>query len=148
MQTVYIILPGRQPLPFYLCSNSYTQAIDSQPFKSNIVIVVTLVISLAIHILVQLKVLIHKAKDSSVQPSGIPKSNRGQNFESWNLTSFIASICCLLSTGLFLFTVFLFNRLEPSKFNEVKILRTIKPSKAEGISIVYLYFLLSTRSID
>jgi len=119
---VLILLPGRQPFPLYFCSNSYYQISDSQPLKSYKLITLTLAISLIIHILVQMRIMIHKAKESSVQPAaiGLTMARRQQNLDDWNLTSFIANICCLLSTGLILLTTFQFSHYESLIFNQVK----------------------------
>ena len=115
-------MPGRQPFQFYLCSNSYNQAYDSQPYKSSKGITSILIASILVHIYVQVRIKLYKAKNNSVLPTtqGRVGANLPQNLDDWNLTSIVANACCLLCTGLFLVTIFQVNRLEPSKFNQVK----------------------------
>ena len=116
-------MPGRQTLQFYLCSNSYNQVFDSLPFKSNKSITFTLVLSITVHLYVQVRIKIYKAKKNTVLPTAqgyAAAANLLQTLDDWNLASFVANASCLVSTALFLVTIFQINRLEPSKFNEAR----------------------------
>jgi len=85
--------------------------------------IATLFLSVVVHIYVQVRIKVYKAKNNAVIPAttGPAHSQFPKNLEDWKLTSFVANASCLLSTGLFLVTIYQINRLEPSKFNQVLI---------------------------
>ena len=68
-QSIFVFMPGRQPLQFYLCSNQLSEEIDALPHKVNWPSTLVLITSVVLHLIFSCRIKRFKAKQQrSVQP--------------------------------------------------------------------------------
>ena len=101
---MFVILPGRQPLNFYLCSsNPNMWDLDSEPPKLNWQILVIQTISIFIHIVFNARIKMYNLKLQKTVPV-MHNTERAKQFnltliESRVITDFATNLFCLLVIG-------------------------------------------------
>ena len=101
---MFVILPGRQPLNFYLCSsNPNMWDLDSEPPKLNWQILVIQTISIFIHIVFNARIKMYNLKLQKTVPV-MRNAERTKQFnltliESRVITDFATNLFCLLVIG-------------------------------------------------
>ncbi len=113
-QFIYVILPGRQPLHYYLCTNLQPDK-DSQ-FKQNWPTLILQVVSLSIHIFVNVKIkILNKKQIKSVQ-----QLTFSEQMESQSISDFLTSLLVVVASSSFLITSSIINNAHPYEFNKVR----------------------------
>ena len=126
-QTVFVLLPGRPPLHYYLCSNKIDLSqLDKLPFKLNWPLLSLLTISFAIHIFVNVKVKIMKVKQQrsidALTFSDKLKFGDILSMDNRSISDFFTSFMTVGVPCSFFLTLVLINRVNPIEFNKVRLL--------------------------
>ena len=120
-QAIFIILPGRQPIQFYLCTDNVPVEFESHPLKLNWMMLILLTTSFILHICVWLKIAHFKAKHNLVVPLGQPAPVLPGNntmMENHSISNFVTNVFSLLSlSGIFI--IVYINQQLPSFFTQV-----------------------------
>jgi len=121
-QAIFIWMPGRQPLQFYLCSNQIRDT-EHLPFKQNWISISLLILSFILYIVASLKI---KWFSSKQKHSVVPLTHHQQSqcinisfVESRSLSDYVTNICTILGTSAFLGTLLGINRSNPITFTQV-----------------------------
>ena len=125
-QSVYVILPGRQHLQFYLCSNKLDfSQLDNSSFKANWLTTIFQIASFAIHIFVNIKIKILKTKQQNSLDALSP-SNQLKYGDIWwmdnrSMSDFLTIFLAVAASSLYLIISFVVNHNNPLEFNQVTI---------------------------
>jgi hypothetical protein len=137
-QALYVYLPGKQPLTFYLCCGKKPPPmVDTSPTKVNIVSICLHLVCLAFHLFVTLKMNISQYK--------LARSQDSTTLSRFLLRSLHSSMLVLtLGINLFLFLVVMFkaNSLKMSEVNQYPNYFYI-----HGMLIIYPVFSTTTLTI-
>lgn len=115
-QVVHSLLPGRQPMNFYICSGICPDSSDVAFAKVNYVLIGTHVFSFLAHIVVRLKIFVFKWS-SSTSNGGCVTSKFVTNFENQSLSDFTTNIAMVVLMGFATVTVTIVNNLKPEEAN-------------------------------
>jgi len=127
-QSVFVLLPGRQPLQYYLCLN-LSHSPSSDIFKMNWSFLLLQAISFAIHIFVNVKVKMLKAKQKQSTEILLSQSHQLKlgdllTMESRSISDYLTSFLCLTASSSVVITTSIINWINPIQFNKVKFLKT------------------------
>ncbi len=121
-QFIYVILPGRQPLHYYLCTNLQPDQ-DSQ-FKQNWPTLILQVVSFSIHIFVNVKIkILNKKQIKSLQHwtfSEQMKLGDILSMESQSISNFLTSLLVVVASSSFIITSSIINNTHPYELNKVR----------------------------
>ncbi len=121
-QAVFVMLPGRQPLQYYLCLN-LSHSTLSDNFKMNWSFLLLQAISFAIHIFVNVKVKMLKAKQTHstkiLTQSHQLKLGDLLTMESRSISDYLTSFLCLTASSSVVITTSIINWINPIKLNKV-----------------------------
>jgi hypothetical protein len=123
-----VILPGKPTLQFYLCSNKFELSqLDKSAFKPNWPLLSLLAFSVAIHIFVNVKIKILKAKQKHsfdvLTFSDQMKLGDIVSIDKQTMSDFLTNFLNVIAASPFFITAFLINQRNPIEFNKVKTLR-------------------------
>ena len=118
-QILHSLLPGRQPMNFYICSGIYPDTNDVTLVKMNHVLIWIQALSVLIHIVVRLKIFVFKLKTSSTNVDKVSclTSTFLTNFENQSLSDFTTNIVMIVLLGIETVTVHFVNNLKPEDAN-------------------------------
>ncbi len=121
-QSVYIILPGRQPLHYHVCS---VLRVVEPELKQNWTLVVTMAITLTIHIFVNAKIKMLKIKQQHSHDvptfSDFLKCEDISMMEQQTISDFLTSFLTVIAISIFFVTSFLIKWTNPLEFAKVTI---------------------------
>ena len=121
-QCIFIHLPGRQPLQFYLCKGSFTPEEENLPLKLNWLSLIIFCPSMIMHILIYIRIRYYIKQQHSILPltlSSCLKLEQISTMEKQSLSNNTTNICGVLALSLVFGTVFGMNQPKPSFFNQV-----------------------------
>ena len=121
-QSVYIILPGRQPLHYHMCSG--LKVIEPE-LKQNWTFYFVLAISLTVHIFVNAKIKMMKIKQQHSHDvptfSDFLKCEDISMMEQQTISDFLTSFLTVIAISIFFVTSFLIKWTNPLEFAKVTI---------------------------
>jgi hypothetical protein len=117
---VFVFLPGREPMSYYVCVGRDPAEDDKLPTKLNITHYIVGYSSLAIHILMSLRIFWYKNKlKRSVGIAGLDQKKLFlKTFEKNSLSNFTTLTCSLILTIAFGFLFLKYTQTEPQNFNK------------------------------
>ena len=123
-QSVFIILPGRQPVNYYLCTNQsdFSQT-DNSSIKLNWSLMLVQILSFAVHVFVNVKIKILTAKQRrSLDVLTVADQQKFGDIslmDSRSISDFLTTFLTVASSSSFIIAVFIVNRTNPLEFNKV-----------------------------
>ncbi len=125
-QSVFVILPGRQPLQYYLCSNKVDfSQMDDSALKLNWSFLVLQVFSVAIHILAKIRFQIFKVKQQQPVDTQQIKYSDLLAMKKQSISKIFSSFLSIVVFSSAVITGFIINRTNPFEFNKVTFLISI-----------------------
>ena len=125
-QTIYVLMPGRQPLQFYLCSNHLNREIASLPVKFNWLAIVLFIKTVFGHVFMSFKIRQLKEKQKRlVLPLTHPDQARFDCIsiiEKQSLSDFVTNLFTIFGAGVLLGSVCVMNWPNPLSFSNVSFL--------------------------
>jgi len=122
-QSIFIFLPGRQPLQFYLCSNQINEEVDALPHKVNLPSTLLLIGSINLHMLVSWKIRRFKAKQLTsvlpMQQSEQARLNDISLVEKRSLSDVVTNLFTIAGTIVLVASLAITNWPKPSFFTSV-----------------------------
>jgi hypothetical protein len=117
------MLPGRQPLHYYFCTN--LQPEKNSEFKTNWSVLILQAMSFAIHILVNVKIRIFKVKQKqfvgALTFSDHMKFGDILSMESRSISDYMTSILAVVaSSSFFIISSIINHHTNPYEFNQVR----------------------------
>jgi hypothetical protein len=119
-QFVFVYLPGRQRIGYYICAGRDPAEDYALPTKSNITHYIIVCSSLAIHILVSLRIFFYKnkIKNNIDDISCIQKNTILKTLEKQSITDFVTVTTGFISAFIFAYVFFKYSQIEPKNFNQ------------------------------
>jgi hypothetical protein len=121
-QFIFIYMPGKQSINFYLFSGINPDDDDDQPRKINISILVILIASIIVHLFVNIRIFFYKIKAKSIVSeqnfSTQSKNMFIKTLENQNLADFTIFTGYLIGCGSLGVLVTKLSRLEPWELNK------------------------------
>ena len=131
-QIVFVLLPGRQPLHYHLCTNIQ---LDDLEFKPNWSLLILLMISFAIHIFVNVNIKILKAKKQNsydvINFHDYIKCVDITAIEKQSISDFLTGFLSITASSTLIFASLIINWINPIEFTKVTFLIFLSQNKAE-----------------
>jgi hypothetical protein len=123
-QSVFVMLPGRQSLPCYLCSNNTN--FSQLAFKQNWSQQLLLIFSFAIHIFVNVKIKMLRYKQQNsfdvLKCSDHLKLKDIVSMESRTISDYLSSFLTMAISSSLIYPWFFINRMNPIAYNQATFL--------------------------
>jgi hypothetical protein len=121
-QFVFVFLPGRQPLNYYVCSNKLkVSLIDEPDFKLNWQLTFLQLFSLFLHVFANVRIKLYKVKQerSVFVISNLDHNKNGDisSIDNRAISDFVTNVLAVLATSSFGITTSLVNWTSPKMFN-------------------------------
>ena len=119
-QFVFVYLPGRHPVSYYICVGEDPKAGLKHPMKFNISLYILAIICAVIHIIMSLKIFIykHKIKQNKESQSCTQKYAIIKSLESQSLSGFTTITFGLVALGIFGILFAKVVQLDPQELNQ------------------------------
>ena len=125
-QSIFVFMPGRQPLQFYLCSNQLSEEIDALPHKVNWPSTLVLITSVVLHLIFSCRIRRFKAKQQrSVQPlqqqqqPDRTRLNEISSLEKQSLSDVVTNLLTIVGATVLFGSLAITNWPKPSFFTQV-----------------------------
>ena len=151
-QFVYVFMPGKQPLHYYLCSQmlKLSQLKDASPSKPNWQLTFLMMISFFLHIFANIKIRLYKRKQarsvSIISNSDHAKNSDISSMDNRALSDFVTSMLGVGAAFFFVIATSFINRIPPKKFNNYPyyliyyFIHLIAPLFIYGTMLLAYYF--------
>ena len=120
-QSVFVMLPGRQSLPYYLCSNNTD--FSQLAFKQNWSQQLFLIVSIVIHVFVNVKIKMLKLKQQHsfdvLNGSDHLKLVDIVSMESRTISDYLSNFLTIAISSSLIFPWVFINKMNPIEFNQV-----------------------------
>ena len=121
-QLVFIYLPGKQPINFYIFSGKNPADDDSEPLKLNLAILIIGLASIIVHLFVNIRVFFYKIKAKKiVTEQNFTKQNKNifiKTLENQTLAEFTIFTGFMIGCGGIVIIIIKLSLLEPYELNE------------------------------
>ena len=120
-QFIFVYLPGKQTINFYIFSGKNPVSDTSKPSKFNLPFVIIAIVSVTVHFFVSTKIFIFKNKINNKVNEQNYKQNKNvflQTLEKQSLPNFTIVSCFLIGFGGLLALLSKVSRLDPHTLNE------------------------------
>ncbi len=122
-QFVYVSMPGKQPLHYYLCSQmlKLSQLKDASSYKPNWQLTFLMIISFFLHIFANIKIRLYKRKQATsvsiISNSDFAKNCDISSMDKRALSDFVTNILGVWASFIMLLSMYVINLISPEKFN-------------------------------